>query len=78
MSSPQIVAGEEELEQHSKEDISVEIWDYKLFNSYRGGVKIPLRDILRQRRMKNTYTLDGVSHGDLSLELRWFGLLDRD
>eukprot|EP00884_Botryococcus_braunii_P012980 jgi/Botrbrau1/21683/Bobra.43_1s0079.1 len=72
----EFILGEEELGRHSNAEISIEIWDFKLFNSYRGGVKIPLRDVLRQRRMKNTFTLEGVSHGDLSLELQWFGLLD--
>lgn len=71
-------AGEEEVSKRSNEDIRIEIWDYKLFNSFRGGVSVPLREVMKRRKVKSTYTLEGVSHGDLTLELRWFGVLDQE
>jgi hypothetical protein len=68
--------GEDELEGRRHEEVEIEIWDYKLWNFFRGSISISLKDIMKHKRMKNTYALDGVAHGDLSLELKWFGLLD--
>ena len=42
----------------------------------QGTVRVPLRDVISQRRVEKTFRLVGVPEGSIDLDLHWVGILD--
>ncbi|KAK9815210.1 hypothetical protein WJX72_000038 [[Myrmecia] bisecta] len=57
--------------------IAVSVWDDNLLSYCKGTVKVPLKAVMERHMIKETYSLHGVKHGQLSLELQWQALRDQ-
>jgi hypothetical protein len=57
--------------------IHVEVWvqHFILPSTFKGRVSIPLRQVLERRRLRDTWPLEGVRQGRITLELSWFSVL---
>ncbi|KAK9917790.1 hypothetical protein WJX75_008296 [Coccomyxa subellipsoidea] len=66
----------DEVSEPERKTITVEVWDYKMVNHFRGVAQVPLKDVLDNHRVRDTFRLKGVDHGELELELQWLRLLD--
>ncbi|KAK9807354.1 hypothetical protein WJX73_005591 [Symbiochloris irregularis] len=64
-----LLGGDDISVEHS--EITIELWDYRLRDSFQGSLKIRLAEIIDKQRIKERYTLDGVRHGELILEMQW-------
>ncbi|BDA48413.1 Synaptotagmin-2 [Coccomyxa sp. Obi] len=72
----EFILGADEIEEAERKQIEVEVWDYKLVNHFRGVAQVSLKDVLDNNRIRDTFRLKGVDHGELELEMQWFRVLD--
>ena len=47
-----------------------------MIHRVQGSVELPLKEVIQNKRLKNTYQLQGVKHGQLALDFQWLGILD--
>ncbi|EIE27751.1 hypothetical protein COCSUDRAFT_45975 [Coccomyxa subellipsoidea C-169] len=72
----EFILGADEIAEPERKSITVEVWDYKMVNHFRGVAQVPLKDVLDKHRIRDTFRLKGVDHGEIELELQWFRVLD--
>jgi len=50
--------GADEIQEAERKSITVEVWDYKLVNHFRGVAQVPLKDVLDNGRVRDTFRSD--------------------
>ena len=58
-------------------NFSLQVWDYQMINHCKGKIQIPLKEIIHQHHMHSTFPLQRVKHGELEVEFRWLGILEK-
>lgn len=58
-------------------DFSLQVWDYQMINHCKGKIQVPLKEIIHQHHMHSTFPLQRVKHGELEVEFRWLGILEK-
>ena len=57
--------------------LAAQVWDYNMINHFKGRIQIPLREVIRQRVMQNTFSLQDTKKGQLEVQLEWLGILEQ-
>lgn len=50
-----LVTGADEVSEPERKTITVEVWDYKMVNHFRGVAQVPLKDVLDNHRVRDTF-----------------------
>lgn len=50
-----LVTGADEVSEPERKTITVEVWDYKMVNYFRGVAQVPLKDVLDNHRIRDTF-----------------------
>ena len=45
--------------------------------SAQGSISLSLREVIDKKRIKEKFRLEGVRHGELTLELQWISAMGR-
>ncbi len=56
-----LLAGADEIQEPDRKNIEVEVWDYKLINHFRGVAQVSLKDVLDNKRVRDTFRCAGSS-----------------
>lgn len=72
----EFILGRKEIDAHEDLSVDIEVWDYRLINHFKGRLSIPFKEIARNKRMKDNFSLQGVRRGQLTLSLSWMGISD--
>lgn len=72
----EFILGRKEINAHDDLSVDLEVWDYRLINHFKGRLSIPFKEVVRSKRIKDNYALQGVRHGHLTLSLSWLGISD--
>lgn len=73
----EFLLGGDEVDRARESKVTVELWDYRLKNQFQGSISISLQEIMDKKRIKERYQLEGVRHGDLTLEMQWMSAMSR-
>jgi hypothetical protein len=50
-----LVTDADEVSEPERKTITVEVWDYKMVNHFRGVAQVPLKDVLDNHRVRDTF-----------------------